>query len=129
MENVIKEYVSIWNNQGIVNLPKVFSDTATYWDATQQGNAIEILTNSVKATHDAFPDISFEILLLSKGDKNQIFLEWLMKGTNSGSFFGSNPTHKKIRITGLDSVKFKAEKVVEIKSFYDSGLFTSQLGV
>ncbi|MEQ8473559.1 MAG: ester cyclase [Marinoscillum sp.] len=129
MKEIIEKYVSIWNSNGISDLEQVFSEKSTFWDATQVGSAIDVLTGSIAATYEAFSNVSFQIISLATTSENQFFLEWQMTGTNTGVFFGSPPTGKGIEIHGLDSIKFETNKITEIKSFYDSSLFGQQLGL
>ena len=99
-------------------MPTIFSKAATYKDALQGGNAIEVLSASIEETAKAFPNISFEILTIVEGSAEKNFaLEWSMKGTNTGSFFGA------------DIIKIKDEKIISIKSYYDSSQFSTQLGI
>jgi len=128
MIETIKKYVEIWNTQQTKKLQTVFSQRALYKDALQGGNAIAVLENSIKEIAIAFPDILFEICsIIINDDKNCYVLEWVMKGTNTGSFFGAKPTNKVIEILGADIIHFEIDKVVSIKSFYDSSLFAKQL--
>ncbi len=129
MEQVIKQYVDIWNSKAFANLRKVFGEKAKYWDALQEGNAIELLSGSMVATHEAFSDLSFQIISLDSTGKDQFFLEWKMTGINTGEFFGVAPTGKAIEITGLDTIKVQESLITKIKSFYDSSLFSQQLGL
>jgi len=130
MVNLVQQYVQIWNSQEIEKLPTIFSKTATYEDALQGGNAIEVLSVSLKETASAFPNISFETLTVIEGSTNNTFvLEWSMKGTNTGAFFGAEPTNKEIEISGADIIKVNDEKIISIKSYYDSSQFSTQLGV
>ncbi|MDN5204531.1 ester cyclase [Fulvivirgaceae bacterium BMA10] len=129
MVEVIKQYVLIWNEKSISDLKNVFQANARYWDALQEGNAIELLENSISTTHIAFPDVSFEIISLNYASENKIFMEWLMMGTNNGTFFGAAPTGKRIEIKGLDYFVCENGKISEIKSFYDSSLFHHQLEI
>ncbi|GEM_PF-2981919 len=129
MNDLVKQYVSIWNNNSISELGEVFTKQSKYWDSNQEGEAIELLTGSIAATHEAFSDISFQIISLKTTIENQVFLEWKMTGTNSGEFFGYQPTGKVVEIRGLDSIRLEANKIAEIKSFFDSSLFSQQLGL
>lgn len=129
MKDLVKRYVEIWNSQEVKRLSDVFSETAGYRDGMQSGNAIDVLTNSMKSTFEAFPDVSFQVIfyLEDKQLDNHCVVEWMMKGTNTGFFFGTAPTNKKIEIGGMDLIEIKGEKITSIKSFYDSSLFSSQL--
>ena len=128
MKEIVEKYVSIWNSNGISDLEEIFSEKSNYWDATQEGGAIGVLKDSIAATHEAFPNVLFQIISLSAISEKQFFLEWKMTGTNKGEFFGYPPTGKRIDIQGLDSIKLESDKISEIKSFYDSSLFGQQLG-
>ncbi|MEO1256355.1 MAG: ester cyclase [Bacteroidota bacterium] len=127
MREIVEKYVSIWNSNCISDLEEVFSEKSKYWDATQEGNTVDVLTVSIAATHEAFSDVLFQIISLSTASENQFFLEWQMTGTNTGEFFGFPPTGKRIEIYGLDFIRFESHKIDEIKSFYDSSLFSQQL--
>lgn len=127
MIEIIKKYVEIWNTQQTEKLSTIFSSSSLYKDAMQSGNAISILENSIKETVKAFPNISFEMCSIINDDKNNYVLEWLMKGTNTGSFFNATPTNKTIEISGADIIHFIDHRIVSIKSFYDSSLFAIQL--
>jgi len=128
MIETIKKYVEIWNTQQTEKLQTVFSKSALYKDAIQEGNAIAVLSTSIEETVKAFPNISFEICSVLKNSKEDIVvLEWLMKGTNDGSFFGARPTNKEIEISGVDIFYVENEKITSIKSFYDSSQFATQL--
>ncbi|MEM8896273.1 MAG: ester cyclase [Bacteroidota bacterium] len=129
MIEIVEKYVSIWSANGTSDLEKVFSEKSKYWDATQEGNAIELLTGSIASTHEVFSNVLFRIVSLSATDHNQCFLEWQMTGTNTGAFFGHAPTGKSIEIQGLDSIKYDSNKIIELKSYYDSSLFGQQLGL
>ncbi|MEL6559609.1 MAG: ester cyclase [Bacteroidota bacterium] len=129
MKETVEKYVAIWNSNDIANLEEILSEKSDYWDATQAGDAKDVLKNAVTSTYNAFSDISFEIVSLKADGKNQFFLEWQMTGTNTGSFFGYPPTGKYIKIPGLDSIKIESGKISKIKSFYDSSLFMQQLGL
>ncbi len=129
MTEAVKKYVSIWNSNDISSLEDIFSEESTYWDALQEGEAIDLLSGSIASTHRTFSDVLFRIISLKTIRKNQAFLAWQMNGTNTGEFFGYPPTGKKIEIRGLDSLTFKSGRITEIKSFYDSSLFATQLGI
>ena len=129
MKEIVEKYVSVWNSNDISGLKEICSNESKYWDSTQEGNTMDVLANSITATHEAFSNVLFQVVsLVSTGD-TQFFFEWQMTGTNTGEFFGYPPTGKDIKIHGLDSIKFDSLKVLEIKSFYDSGSFGKQLGL
>jgi len=132
MTKLVQQYVQIWNTQKTENLLTIFSKSALYKDGLQDGNAIEVLSDSIKETARAFPNISFEILTLiqNPGD-NLIAFEWSMKGTNTGSFFGVEPTNKQIEILGTDIIQIKDKKITSIRSYYVPipNQFSTQLGI
>ena len=129
MKEVVEKYVSIWNSNEVSVLEDLFSKQSRYRDSIQEGSAVDVLTGSIAAIHEAFSDILFQIVALSTTGENQFFLEWQMTGINSGAFFGHPPTGKSIEIQGLDAITFESGKISELKSFYDSGLFHQQMGI
>ena len=131
MKNLPEQYVEIWNTQNIQALPTILSESAYYQDASQEGNAREILGQSIVQTAKAFPDVSFRILSLmqSAADEGLFILEWLMRGTNKGPFLGAEPTNKELTISGVDLIKVDKEAIIEIKSYFDSSQFATQLEI
>ncbi|MCR9253478.1 MAG: ester cyclase [bacterium] len=129
MKELIEHYVSIWNRNGASELEEVFTEDSKYWDSVQSGNAIEVLSGAVAGTYESFPDVKFEITQLTVNPDGQLFLEWKMTGTNTGEFFGNPPTGRSVEIKGLDAISVEGNKIREIRSFYDTGLFNQQLGL
>lgn len=130
MIGLIQEYIDIWNSREIDKLASVFSKTATYRDALQTGLAIEVLSASINEMAIAFPNMSFETLSTVEAPTGNIFvLEWIMKGTNTGCFFGEPPTNKDIEIPGVDIIESSDTRIESIKSYYDSSQFSTQLGM
>lgn len=130
MTKLIQQYVQVWNTKETEKLSTIFSKPALYKDALQEGNAIEVLSASIVETASAFPDVSFEVITLVKESTGGLLaFEWSMKGTNTGSFFGAEPTNKKIEILGADVIQIKDEKIISIRSYYDSSQFSTQLEV
>ncbi len=127
MKEQIEKYVSIWNSNEVSSLAEVFNEKAAYWDATQAGSAISVLSGSIAATHSAFSDILFQVISIDKTREHQFFLAWKMTGVNTGEFFGYPPTGRKIELEGLDAITFESNKICAVKSFYDSSLFEFQL--
>ena len=129
MKEIVEKYVSIWNSNDTSDLEEIFNEKSKYWDSIQEGSAIDVLKASISTTYYAFSDITFQIISVSTTSENQFFLEWQMTGKNTGEFFGYPPTGKRIDIKGMDSISIEANRIKEIKSFYDSSLFTQQLGL
>lgn len=129
MVEVVEQYVAIWNSNSIVELENVFTNQSQYWDALQEGPAIEILKNSIQTTHSAFPGISFEIIDIKDVRKESAYLEWRMQGSHQGEFLGVAPTWNKINIRGLDAINFSSNKISRIQSYFDSYVMLKQLGI
>ncbi len=122
MKSIPEQYVELWNTRNIKGLPSLFSESAFYRDALQEGNAREVLAHSIRQTAEAFPDVSFEIVSLTEGTTdNQLFiLEWLMQGTPADASIGAEQVNKAVAINGVDLIRVEDKKIVGIKSFYDS---------
>ncbi|TRX62734.1 ester cyclase [Fulvivirga sp. M361] len=131
MRILIEKYVEAWDTHDPKKLADLLASTSSYEDATQKGNALEIISSSIETTVKAFPDVSFEVISLieSSSDKELFVLEWLMQGTNRGTFYGAEPTNKTVSITGLDLIRTKDERITKIKSFYDSNQFMTQMKI
>ena len=93
----------------------------------QAGDAFSILSESIPMIHKGFSQVLFRNVSLVAASNDQFFLEWEMSGTHTGDFFEIPPTGKKIEVKGLDAISIESGKISEIRSFYDSSLFTQPL--
>ncbi len=75
----------------------------------------------------AFPDVTWTVnLILAEGDL--IAGRWTAEGTNTGPWGGVPPTGKKVRFCGVNIMRFRDGKVVEIWNHRDDLAVLEQIG-
>ena len=129
MDNV-RSYLDGWNNHDGEAITKAFSATGKYCDPTsKEAISPAALAEKAKQLWNAFPDLSFQISSPSHLNENKLVAEWVMRGTNSGSFMGLPPTGKTIDLPGIDIIEIGTEGIQSIRGYFDSKAIPEQLGL
>jgi steroid delta-isomerase-like uncharacterized protein len=77
----------------------------------------------------AFPDLTFETESLGEMAPDLVAAQWVMKGTNKGSFMGLPPTGKQVALKGADFFRMKEGMIVSVTGYFDSREVPRQLGL
>lgn len=86
------------------------------------------LMKYLRATHDAFPDLKFEVLHAA-GTGDMVFVHYRFTGTNTASFLGMPATNKKVDYMGVDLLKIKDGVAVEHWDYADNITYMRQMGM
>jgi steroid delta-isomerase-like uncharacterized protein len=78
--------------------------------------------------HTAFPDIKTTIHK-EVAEDDMLMAYWTVEGTNTGPMGGMPPTNKKIKMDGMEVVKYKDGKIVEHWEIDDNLTMMRQLGL
>lgn len=126
---VAQLYFDAWNRRDANAIFATFAANGTYTDPTTRGPlsgpAIGVYAEALWA---AFPDLSFEIVSVSESG-NLISAEWIMRGTNTGSFNGLPPTGRAIELPGADFIRVEGDKIRSVQGYFDSGAVPRALGL
>ncbi len=79
-------YFDAWNRRDAAGIVATFAEDGTYNDPVAQELNGEAIGAYARRRWGAFPDLSFEIVDETLVNDAQIATQWLMKGTNTGSF-------------------------------------------
>ena len=128
--NVANRYFDAWNDHDPAAVAAAFTDGGTYSDPASGG----VLTGKAIGEYAgglfaAFPDLSFEIVSAASTGENSVSAQWVMKGTNSGSFAGRLPTGGSISLPGADFITIEGEKVRSVQGYFDQRTLVEQLGL
>ena len=127
--DVAQTYFHAWNNHDANSIAATFAEGGTYSDPTTKGPltgpAIGAYADALWA---AFPDLSFEIVSVTESG-NLISAEWIMRGTNTGSFNGLPPTGRTIELPGADFLRVEGDKLRSVQGYFDSGAVPRALGL
>ena len=125
-----QRYFDAWNAREVGAVLDSFAAGGTYADPTTPGPLTgEALGGHVSALWQAFPDLAFDIVSTSEAGGGKVAAEWLMRGTNTGSFRGLPPTGKTIELAGADFIVTDGARINSVVGYFDSGAVPRQLGL
>lgn len=80
-----------------------------------------------RALHEAFAELAFEADLVI-GEGEIVARRWTMRGVHRGPFLGVPPTGKPVTMTGIDVLRVKDGRIVEMWHTEDVAGVLGQLG-
>ncbi len=127
---VAARYIGAWLRHDADGLAAMFGSSGTYTDST----TAKPLTGPAIAAHagqlfDAFPDLTFDRIREFQSGTNTVVIEWVMRGTNTGSLRGARPTARVIALPGIDVLTTIGDHVASIVGYFDRQLLLEQLGL
>ena len=126
--DVVQAYFDAWNAHDSGSIARLFTENGEYRDPgiKIRGRDISAYTQSL---WDAFPDLTFEIVTKTESSEEIIAVQWLMKGTNKGSFQGLPATGQSVLLPGADFIKITNDKIEFVVGYFDSKVVPEQLGL
>src|SRR5580704_15721644 len=127
---IAQRYFEAWNEKDPRAIVATFEKGGTNMDpaipAPLTGDAIGAYAQGL---WDAFPDLTFEIVRVAPGAEGLVAAEWLMTGTNTGSFNGLPPTGKPVSLPGADFVRVEGDKIRSVQGYFNPGALPVALGL
>jgi steroid delta-isomerase-like uncharacterized protein len=126
---IAQTYFDAWNRHDAAGIVSVIADGGTYSDpaaGTLSGLAIADYADALFA---AFPDLEFELVSAGVAGEGRLVAEWIMRGTNSGSFAGAPPTGRCIALPGADFITLDGDGIRAVQGYFDQRTFVEQLGL
>jgi len=124
-----QQYLDAWNTHDADALLKTFAPGGTYQDPSTGQITGKTIAYYAKAMWRAFPDLSFETVSMEEAGPNRVVVEWMMKGTNTGSNFGMPPTGRPISLPGVDIIQIGPDGIKALKGYFDTQTIPKQLGL
>jgi steroid delta-isomerase-like uncharacterized protein len=126
--DVAQAYFNAWNAHDSDSIARLFTENGEYRDPgiKVRGRDISAYT---KGLWDAFPDLSFDLISKDDTDDGVIAAQWLMKGTNEGTFRGLPASGKKVLVPGADFIKVVNGQIESVVGYFDSKVVPEQLGL
>jgi steroid delta-isomerase-like uncharacterized protein len=122
-------YFDAWNQRDAAAVAACFCEGGTYRDPTTGGAlAGEAIAAYASALWAAFPDLTFELSRASC-DASLVAAQWVMRGTNTGSFFALPPTGRSVEVPGADFIVVDGGAIRSVEGYFDSRAVPSQLGL
>lgn len=127
---VAQRYLNAWNARDSAAIVATFAEGGTYSDPASGGTISgPHLAGYTDALIAAFPDLSFDVVSAAETSPNQVAVQWVMKGTNSGPFAGGPPTGKSVALPGADFMEIEGDKLRSVQGYFDQKTFVEQLGL
>jgi steroid delta-isomerase-like uncharacterized protein len=125
-----QRYFDAWNARDGGAVLDSLVPGGTYADPTTPGPLSgEALAAHVGGLWQAFPDLAFDLVSVSETGGGRIAAEWLMRGTNTGSFRGLPPTGKTVELPGADFIATDGDRITSVVGYFDAGAVPRQLGL
>lgn len=123
-------YFDAWNARDADAVAATFAPGGTYHDPTlpEPLNAAA-LKGYCAGLWETFPDLSFELLGVKLSGGDAVAAEWVMRGTNSGSFARRPPTGRSVTLPGADFITATAQGIASVRGYFDTGAVPRQLGL
>lgn len=127
--DIAKQYLDAWNRHDADAIIRSFTSEGTYSDPATGEITGDAIGANAKRLWSAFPDLSFEIVGLMEAEAGKVVAEWIMKGTNTGSFHGLPATERIISLAGVDVIEIRTDGIKSVKGYFDTKTLSEQLGL
>jgi steroid delta-isomerase-like uncharacterized protein len=124
-----KQYLDAWNAHDPGAIIRTFTTEGTYNDPASGEITGDAIGENAKRLWSAFPDLSFETVSISDAGPGKVVAEWIMKGTNTGSFHGLPPTERTVSLPGVDIIEIGADGIKSVNGYFDTKTLSEQLGL
>jgi steroid delta-isomerase-like uncharacterized protein len=126
-------YFGAWNARDPDALAAAFAADGTYTDPTVGGPPLAgtAIAEHTRALLAAFPDLSFEIRGGQPADNQAngtVFVQFLMRGTNTGPWNGQPPTGRAVTVPGVGVIAGADGRVTSAAGYFDRQGLAEQLG-
>jgi steroid delta-isomerase-like uncharacterized protein len=129
-EQHVQRYFEGWNNHDPAAIIATFADGGTYADPTTAGPLSgDAIGQNAAQLWAGFPDVRFEIANHLALPGGRFAAEWIMRGTNSGSFAGLPGTGRKVELKGADFIQADDSGIHSVQGYFDAGEIPRQLGL
>lgn len=126
-ETILNAWNSAWGEGDLTSFEQLLAPG--YVRRSKSGSEdYTSLQKAIKATHDAFPDLSTDILHIIE-DGETAAIHWQSQGTHKGSFMDVPATGRSITVVGASFLRFENDKIAEEWVVWDPRELLSALGI
>jgi len=125
--DVAQRYLDVWNTRDLNQFDAyAHPDVVHHWGQGTDTTGVEALKTSTDAFFVAFPDMvmTFDDVIV---EDDMVVIRWTLTGTQTGPFFGIEPTGNAAEWTGINIYRIECGKVVESWSEADGVGLRQQL--
>lgn len=129
-KKTVLDYVdTIWNQKNLNSLDQFFSN-----EFIRKVNNIDVANDNAELNANinilfvGFPDLSLSVERI-ESKSNSVFINWNIRGTNTGTFGDLKATGKNIKISGMSSFEFNDQgEIIKENVCYNELSLLQQLG-
>lgn len=126
----VRQYLDAWTRRDADAILATLNDGGSYEDPTTGGPISgEAIRAYVSGLWSAFPDLSFEDVGLAQTAPDSASVQWIMRGTNTGSMMGLPPSGKAVILRGADFFTLRDGKIQTVTGYFDPGQVPRQIGL
>lgn len=126
---VAQKYFAAWNTRDASAIVGMFTDGGIYSDPVSGEVSGQAIGDYAAGLFAGFPDLSFEVVSHGLVNESTVAAQWIMRGTNTGSFRGLPPTGKTICVPGADFIVVEGDRIRSVRGYFDSRVVPDQLGL
>jgi steroid delta-isomerase-like uncharacterized protein len=126
---VARNHFNSWNRHDADAIVGAFVEGGTYnnpnFDQPLTGVAIGDFAKSV---FTGFPDVSLEVSSIGDIGGGLVAVEWVLRGTNTGTLGGGTPaTGRRVTLPGASFVQVEGDKIRSERTYHDRQIVDEQL--
>jgi steroid delta-isomerase-like uncharacterized protein len=127
--DIARQYLDAWNAHDADAIVRTFAADGTYSDPTTPALTGDAIGANAKRLWSIFPDLAFDIANIAEAGIGRVVAEWIMKGTNTGSFQGLPATGRSISLRGVDVIEIGTDGITAVTGYFDTRAIPDQLGL
>lgn len=122
-------YLAGWNGHDPPGIASLFVEDGTYEDPSTGGPvAGQGIADAASRLFQAFPDVAFQVDEVLNGDRTTV-INWVMGGTNTGSFAGAPPTGQALALRGATFLHADDGHIASAVGYFDQRSLATQIGL
>lgn len=126
---IAQDYFDAWNNHDAVAVLATFAEGGIYHDPAAGELSGHAISEYVAGLWESFPDLTFELGGTKLVSGGTVAAEWIMRGTNKGSFQGLPPSGRAVALPGADFIDVDNGRIRSVRGYFDAGEVPRQLGL
>ncbi len=130
-KQVVHRFVEeCWNKGNIDRASEYLADQVRFHDPVfpNLNAGIQNVKNHIELCRRAFPDLKITIND-TIAERNEVVLNWTIRGTQKGQFLGMPSTNRHATIDGTSIYRLEGSKIAEAHANWNLASLMAQLGV
>ena len=113
MQELVEKYVRTWDARSEAGLvDEVIAPDVVDHQPVGPADGVKGVKRDIATFHAAFPDLALTCEDYIIGE-DRVAVRWSATGTHEGDGLGMPPTHRRVRLHGVDILRFAVGRVTE----------------